>query len=301
MEDLLLGAQSRLQLARDERTFRCSFKVSAEGGVVTITYVPQDSRYAPLIPEVLSRVEGIREIRSTMASTNILWVEETFGQTAGTFREVLEIATKWQAAVELVRLGSENGAESDAKPEAAADSSGPAGHAAPEYDGGIEDDVEEESCGDEGLAETLKELAKVGRSGGGHLVCGGGKELVSAIDRRIPYSLVVLGDLFHSKGDAARKRLTRELQGFVGDHINAPVVTADELKTQYLLNERDAFRLFRIPGRDYPVVFGGIHKPVSLSWASWSARGSRTRPWPKSSPPEPFSSSFPLWPFPGEP
>jgi cytidylate kinase len=244
MGDLMLGAKSRLQLARDERTCRCSFKVGAKGGVVTVTFIPQDSSYAPLIPEVLSGVEGIREIRSTMASTNILWVEEAFDQTSDTFGEVLEIATKWHAAVELVKLGSEDEADALAKPEAAADSAVIENHVAGEYNGGIEDDVEEATYDDEGLRETLKELAKVGRSGGGHVVCGGGKGLVSAVDRRVPYSLVVLGDLFHIKGHAAAKRLTRELQGFVGDHIKAPVVTADELKTQYLFGKRDAFRLF---------------------------------------------------------
>ncbi|MGW8265812.1 MAG: hypothetical protein ACWGSQ_05545, partial [Longimicrobiales bacterium] len=56
------------------------------------------------------------------------------------------------------------------------------------------------------------------------------------------YSLVVIGDLFLSKGHAARQRATRDLRSFLEDRIRAPIVTADELGAQYLFGKRDAFK-----------------------------------------------------------
>ena len=53
----------------------------------------------------------------------------------------------------------------------------------------------------------------------------------------------MIGDVFLDKGHAAQTRLSRELQGLLCDHIRAPVVTTDELKTQYLFTKRDALRL----------------------------------------------------------
>ena len=62
------------------------------------------------------------------------------------------------------------------------------------------------------------------------------------LTRNVPYSLVVIGDMFLSKGHAARLRATRDLRGFFNDHIKAPVVTADELSSQYLFGKRDIAR-----------------------------------------------------------
>ena len=78
---------------------------------------------------------------------------------------------------------------------------------------------------------------------GGKVVCGEGQDLLDSLDRSVSYSLVVLGDLFVTKGHAARLRMTRELQRFLSDHITAPVVSADELKAQYLFGRRDTVRL----------------------------------------------------------
>jgi hypothetical protein len=111
-----------------------------------------------------------------------------------------------------------------------------------EYDGGIEEDVGEEELANGGLKDTLDELARVGRSGGGRVVYGDPNQLVDTLDRSVPYTLVVLGDLFLSKGHAARLRATRDLRSFLSDRIKAPVVTADELGGQYFFGGRDILR-----------------------------------------------------------
>ena len=74
------------------------------------------------------------------------------------------------------------------------------------------------------------------------MVYGDPQQLVDTLDRSIPYTLVVLGDLFLSKGHAARLRATRDLRSFLSDRIRAPVVTSDELGGQYFFGRRDILR-----------------------------------------------------------
>lgn len=236
VHDLRLRANARLLLARDERTYRCNPAVNSDDGIVTVTYLPKDEEYAPAILRVLHNLEGAREIRATMATTNILWVQEAFERGSDTFQEVVEIARKWNAAVELVRYA----------PSAGTDGSNPAEVRAtvdtPMSEGGIEADVED-TPDQGGLKETLDELARLGRSGGGREVCGGGGPPLQLLCRSLPYSLVVLGNLFLDKSSSARQRMTRELQESMGSRMRVPVVTAEELKRRYLFGIRDVIQL----------------------------------------------------------
>ena len=70
-------------------------------------------RYAEFIPAALATVADISEVRSTMAETNILWVQERFDPASETFGEVVELATKWNAAVELLRLLPEEAGQAE--------------------------------------------------------------------------------------------------------------------------------------------------------------------------------------------
>jgi cytidylate kinase len=237
LKDLYLGAKARLALARNENTFKASMKVRADRGVVTVSYLPQDAVAAPYVESALQEVSGIEDLRITMATANLLWIQEEFAPNSETFANVVEVATKWNAAVELLRLtpeGSQPGEEG----------SHPTVIDAPGTDlgvelGGIVDDDPEKPEGDGGLEETLEELAKVGRAGGGRSVFGNPQRLVDAVDRSFPYTLVVVGELFLQKGHAARMRATRDLRSFLSGRIGAPVIAADELGAQYLFGIRD--------------------------------------------------------------
>jgi cytidylate kinase len=235
LDELQLCAKARLLLARDEQTYRAEFSVKIHHGVLTVTYLPKDVEVADDVARVLAPLEGIQEVRSTMATTNILWVQETFDPRSETFDEVVEIAKKWNAAVELVRFVP--GPESEA-PVASAEPSEPRPAVA-----GIEDDIEDEAPDKGGLKATLDELAKVGRSGGGRSVHGERAQLLASCCNAVPYSLVVIGNLFLDKGRAAKVRLTRELQDSIGSRMKLPVVTADELRAHYLFGRRDLVRL----------------------------------------------------------
>jgi len=240
MLDLQLGAKARLALASDSRTFRASFKVRADSGLVTATYLPQDSKLAGFIPEILKKVPAVRDIRTTMAMTNILWIQETFEPHTETFEEVSKIATKWGAAVELMRLAPQEELRPEEAPDVSREKAPRSGSDA--YNGGIEEDTPEESRADGGISKTLDELARNGRSGGGKSVYGNQHNLVESLDRTIPYTLVVIGDVFQSKGHSAKLRATRDLRSFLSDHIKAPVVTSDELGSHYLFGKRDVVR-----------------------------------------------------------
>jgi cytidylate kinase len=259
LRDLHLGATARLALARDRRTHSAALKVRADAGVVTVSYRPQDNAVAKFIPPVLEPLEGVKDLRITMATANLLWIQEEFQPESELFGKVVEIATKWNAAVELLRLApeGETPTESDEStaqagfpadtisetgPRAVPDTGAPVDVSPPEYDGGIETDEEEEALQDGGLQTTLDKLAEVGRSGGGRSVFGNRQRLVDSLDRTFPYTLVVVGDLFLSKGHAARQRAIRDLRGFLEDRIRAPIVTADEIGSQYLFGKRDVLR-----------------------------------------------------------
>jgi cytidylate kinase len=242
MENLRLAANARVRLAQDERTHRAGVKVRADGGAVYVTYLPQDAGMAAAIPEVCRDLPGLRDIHATMAMTNLLWIQEEFPPQRRLYDQVVQIATKWNAAVELIKPDPEQ--ESLQPQEAALADAGmeTAIPASSEYDGGIEADVSETEVDDGGLRGTLDELATIGRSGGGRVVRGDPNQLINTLDRSVPYTLVVVGDVFLSKGHAARLRATRDLRGFLSDRIKAPVVTADELGSQYLFGRRDIVR-----------------------------------------------------------
>jgi cytidylate kinase len=242
MADLRLAAKARTLLARDDRTHGISVKVRADSGVVNVTYLPQDTELAKAIPEVCRDLPGLEDIRATMAMTNLLWIQEEFQPRSELYDEVVDLATKWNAAVELIRpVPKEEGPPPQGQ-SVAQTGRDAANLEAREYNGGIEEDVPEAEVADGGLEHTLDELARIGKSGGGRVVYGDPHQLVDTLDRSVPYTLVVIGDLFLSKGHAARLRATRDLRSFLSDRIRAPVVTAEELGGQYFFGRRDILR-----------------------------------------------------------
>jgi len=202
MEDLCLAARARVALARAKETAGNQLTVHADGGTVSVTYLPQQSRIADAIPDILRGVDGVQDIICTVASSNILWIAETFSPEAPAFGHLTQIAEKWNAAVELLRLRPKGPEAGDA--------------------------------GDGGAKETVGALIERGRAGGSRAVIGGQKTLLSAIDPRVPYSLIVVGSVFLDKGAAVRTRMTRDLASFLFDKLHRPVVLSEELAVQYL-------------------------------------------------------------------
>ena len=238
MNNLWLAAKARVLLALNEKTSRCSFKVRADNGVVTVAYLPRYAQVAGYIPQVLEKIEGLKDLRHTISTTNILWIQENYDPAAETFQQILEIANKWNAAVELLRMTSE-GEKTPAEIFGGEVKDEPFPPETPPYNGGIEDDVVvKEEKDNWGLQTTLNELVKFGRSGGIRSAGETPQKILDSIDRSVPYSLIVVGNIFLSKAEATRKRMVRELQSLLMDNIKAPVVTAEDLKTQFLFGAK---------------------------------------------------------------
>ncbi len=272
VDDHDLTARAKLRLARDESIQGADLQVQADDGVVTVTYPPQQSQVSQFIPKVLEGLEGCREIQCTMAETNILWVQERFSPGAGSFNQILRLAQRWGAAVELMRLipaGEMPAEQAQAASEPAA-GFGRRDCPIPD-DGGVEDDGPEETA-DGGLNRTEEKLVEVGRFGGRQTVCGGHDKILDRVQGSGHYSLVVIGDMFLSKGHSTRTRRTRELAMSIRDRLKAPVITGDELKSRFLFGTRQALTLvgfIAIMVLIYSLVF--THQESVLGFVTGSA------------------------------
>jgi len=248
MQDLLLASRCRLALGEDDRTHRVKVSVRAEKGNVLVTYLPQQLRGSVAIPSILSKVEGVESILCTAATTNILLIGERFDPRAEVFDHLIEISEKWNAAIELVRIGGEDG-EGIVSEGAASVETRPRGRR--EYDGGIMDDDEEpESAAslDDDVSATIDRLIQVGRAGGFRSVGMDTKELTAGFSAKADYSLVVVGDVYTSKG-GAQKHLKRDLISMLSEKVRVPVIGMEELKARYLFGPRQLINL---------CVFAGI-------------------------------------------
>lgn len=255
-EDLLLASRCRLAIGADERTRGTDVQVSSERGRVSVTYLPRQEREAKHIPDVLKGIDGIEELLCTMASTNLLWVEERFDPRSEALPQVLEIAGKWNAAVELVQLSQGEAPPGLHGGSVAVDETAEVEDEV-EVNGGILDDAEgaEEESLDEGFKETRGRLVAAGRAGGYRIVRGGAKALLGSLDRTATYTLVVVGDVFLSKPASARKRLSREMVGYLSDNLRVPVIGSEDLKARYLFGPAQWLRL---------LVFGAL--AVLIFW-----------------------------------
>ena len=64
-----------------------------------------------------------------------------------------------------------------------------------------------------------------------------------AIDRSIKYRLIVLDNIFLSKGEAAQIRLQQELSNAISDTLKIPVVNMKEIASRYHFGGKQAIRM----------------------------------------------------------
>ena len=265
MADHHLTTRAKLRLADDDRTRKADLRVKADSGIITVTYMPQQEDVAGDIPKVLRDLEHCREVRCTMAETNILWIQEAFNPASENFEQINRLAQRWGAAVELLRLAPQEAAEHEA---AQAFPAPAVPHekkpTAEIYTGGVEDDDTLPAADDAGLSLTLEELVARGRSGGGHTVYGSQDEIMETVKGNDKSALVVIGDIFLSKGHEARQRQTRELALAVRERLKTPVITADELQARFLFGKRQVVKFLTfaiLVVCTYALVFS-FQKPI---------------------------------------
>ena len=273
MENHRLEAQARVQLAADERTSDADLRVTANDGVVTVTYMPRQAHLDEVIPKVCRDLEGCDEILGTMAETNILWVQETFDADSEAFSQLSQIAQRWGAAIELLRWipteMEENGdsaqpatdMENAGEMKNAGDgAAGEPGGKDVEYNGGIESDVEEApSLPDGGIPSTLEKLIRLGKSGGSHTVVGTKEQLLSAISKDVKYSLVVVGNICLSKPHAVQMRMTRDLRGYLQEKLKTPIIESGELGAKFLFQKKHVATLLTLIPLLVVIYFCAFH------------------------------------------
>jgi cytidylate kinase len=234
LQDLQLASLCRLAIGRDARTASVKVVVKAEKGHVSITYLPRQAAQAASIPDVVEKVGGVRSLICTVATTNILLLQETFNPQSESLQHLIQVAEKWNAAVELLRFSRSE--EARIEPQAQ-----PVFSSSREYDGGI---LEEDQGGpqpeerDPGFLETIDMLIRVGRAGGSRTIYGGTGELLRNLNRAGNYSLIAVGDLFLQQPEGVRKRLTRDLIGQLSEKLRVPVIETAGLKARYLFGRR---------------------------------------------------------------
>ncbi len=259
IKNLHLSSICRLALGADNRTRHIDVKVRAEQGTVSVTYLPRRRQEAKIIPDVLSKIEGVEKTICTMASTNLLWIQERYDPKSSDLTQIIEIATKWNAAVELIKLDGSNILVTSNDSEKSNLSAAMNFDAQENEDnGGILDDVPDVTSepDDKNLKETVDLLISAGRAGGYHHIVGGREELLKSLDKTVPYSLIVVGNLFLSKKESARTRLQRELINYLSENMRVPVLGNDELATQYLFGPKHWLKL---------ILFGAI-VASTLTW-----------------------------------
>jgi cytidylate kinase len=242
-EDLLLQSQCRLAIAEDVRTRAAKVDVKAFQGNVSITYLPAYAKQAEFIPQVLKKIENIRSLVCTMAATNILYIQEQFDPNADTFNHLVQIAGKWNASVELIRLVHKMQDDKNLISEEINQTE----FSDREKDGGILDDTLETDKDEKdkyGIPETVNRLIQVGRAGAVNTIYGGIKSLVNTVKVSKGNCLVVVGDVFLSSGSSAQKRMKRDLISLLSDQSRVPVINSDDLKEQYLFGPKQRIKTF---------------------------------------------------------
>ncbi|MBU1170907.1 MAG: cytidylate kinase-like family protein [Proteobacteria bacterium] len=259
ISDLILASKCRLAIGNHDQTRQAKVTLKAEKGHVSVSYLPRQAMEAKAIPQILESVPGVSSFVCTVASTNILLLGETFDSKAEHMNHLIDIAEKWNAAVEIVQLSSDVQKEDEIQASAPMDSTG-------EPDGGILEENEEAPkalASDQGLTETMNRLIEVGRAGCSHTSHGGVGGLVKDISKNVEYSLIVVGDMFSAKG-VAKQRLKRDLVSMMTDKFSCPVLSAEDLKSRYLFGKKQMIGLVTsafFSAMIYLVIFG-FQKPI---------------------------------------
>ncbi len=258
IDDLLLASRCRLALGSDPRSRDMDVKVRSDGGIVSVTYLPRHEGKAELIPEVLATVPDVNEVLCTMASTNVLWIQGKFDPQSESLEQIVDIATRWNAAVELMEIKDEEEPASPAPESLTPEQKSDAGFPYSSENGGILDDeaFDYETELDEGLRKTRQRLISAGRAGGYRVLKGCPKDVLSSIDRTVDYNLVVVGDLCPSKGSSVSKRRTQEMVSYLLDNMHVPVIEASEMKSQFMFGPAQFMKLLGFAAMVVIMVFG---------------------------------------------
>ncbi len=244
IKNLFIGSKAHFTLTTDSRTSFADIKVIANDGNVQVNYLPQQSEIAPFVQDVLSGIEGIKEVHTTVAQTSILYIQERFDPESGYIASVANVAKKWDAVVELMKIVDvAEHPENQLSPSNIVQESQRISTTSKEYNGGIEDDDISETKIDSEIAKYLDQLQNSGCPCGNSTFFGSFENLLHTLQRRTNYSMIILGNLFLGKQESVRKRLKAEMKSLFTDNLNLPVVEVEELQEQFKFGTKQILKL----------------------------------------------------------
>lgn len=239
IQDLYLASKARLILATDTKTSDMNLKVRAHNGVVYVTYLAQQVKNASIISQVLASLQNAKEIVCTEAETNILWIQESFSPEDGSYEEIINLANTWDAAIELLQIKPGDTIEESQINQQLEKR----GKETWRETGIMEDTELSDNEALNGMSKVYEKLINDGRAGGKKIIQGSQKTLLNSINRSIPYRLIILDNIFSSKGAAAKTRLMREWSNFINDNIDTPVLSLEEIRSKYRFDRKDAIKM----------------------------------------------------------
>ncbi len=255
LKDLYMASTAKLMLFSDRRTSSLNIRLTANNGVLNITYPQQQADDVDIISRILYGLKDVKEMVFTKAQTNILWIQEKFNVDNESYKRVLSLANNWDAAIELMRLNP-----GEAPEPSVTDVEKP--KATPETwrETGIIDESEE--TGSEmtpDMSSIYEQLIRDGRAGGKRNVPGTQKSLINAIDRSANYRLIIFDNAFLSKGAAAKKRTLQEWSNMLTESLKTPVVSLNELQFKYQFGPKHLLRMMLFGGLTAVIVFLLFH------------------------------------------
>jgi hypothetical protein len=223
----------------NNKTRNMNIKIKASEDVLYVTYLAQQVQEAGIITEILAQLKDVREIICTEAETNILWIQEEFNPEDASYNDVHSLATSWDAAVELLQIlpsdRVEQFTQSDMRDLAKSEGFYPTSI--------INNKPETESEKFIGVSNTYEKLINSGNAGGKRIIQGSKKTLVDVIDRRIQYRLIILDNIFISKGSATQIRLLQEWSNFLSDNLKIPVLSLSEIHSKYRFGIKESIQM----------------------------------------------------------
>ncbi len=257
MKNLYLTAKARLALFTDNNTRTLNAKVNVDSGKAYVIYPYQQADQAEHIAPVLEKLEGIREVVTTEAQTNILWIQESFESSDTAYGLISSLAQTWDAAVELIKFVPTE--EPDEKPQQV--------EARPQdtdeswRETGIMDDSDEPAEEEESrdIAQIYEKLINSGKAGSKKVITGDQKALLGAIDRTVKYRLIILDKTYLKKEHSAQVRLQQELSNTITETVHVPTVDMKEIVSKYHIGGKQIFQMILFAVLTALMVFAIFH------------------------------------------
>jgi hypothetical protein len=242
LHDMRLASRAQFALVCDKRTRDADFMVNAADGELYVVGRASEAEVMPVALEVLSAVDEIKTIRSSVADSRILFLQDRFLSDDKRLADVERMAERLDGAVQFMQL-----AGPDAVPGAEFFDAGASHVEEPGIE--VHDLVHPERVHPEALRSSddpvscTEKLARSGRSAGVSRFYGTADWLLSHLEARGEMNMIVLGDLFVGRGEGVRLRLREQLARRFANRLRIPVLSLEEISQRSRFTVLDTLRL----------------------------------------------------------